>query len=189
VKEVEAASELFDRLLAEVAGRETPALRVDEALRALESETGGNGMPQMRAAVARAIDLYADLFRETFTLYADVVEAAVRGPRASVAVELSGRPGAEAATPVWIHNTSQAPLSAIALRITDLAAHDGSNVAAAVATFAPAAFDVPAGASASATLAIAVPRAAAPGAYHGHVLAAGLPAVSVPVRLLVDEAA
>jgi hypothetical protein len=188
VNDLQAATELFDRLLAEATGRRTPALRADEALRAL-AETGGDGLPDMRAAVARAIDLYADLFRETFTLYADVVELAVRGPRTTVAVELSGLPGAEAAAPVWIHNTTQAPLEAIALRITDLAAHDGSNVTAAVASFAPAEFDVPAGTSASATLAIAVPPAAAPGAYHGHVLAAGLPAVSVPVRLLVDEAA
>jgi hypothetical protein len=194
---IEAASELFDRLLAEVAAREMPRLRIDEALRALDSGAGSDGVPQMRAAVARAIDLYADLFRETFLLYADVVELAVRGGGATltasgaagVPLALSGLPGREAAAEVWIHNATEAPLSDIALRVTDLAAHDGAKLAGTLATFSPAAFDVPARASASATLALAVPHAAAAGAYHGHVLAAGLPAASVPVRLVVDEAA
>ena len=74
---------------------------------------------------------------------------------------------------------------AVALRLTDLAAHDGATVAGAHGTFSPASLDVAAGGSGSATLQIAVPQGAPAGAYHGLVLASGLPAASVPVLLVV----
>jgi len=163
---VAAAAELFDRLIAEVTGREAPPLRVDEALARLGADmAGADGMQQMRAAVARAIDLYADLFRETFTLYADVVELALRGSGATVSgagaagapVALTAGPGRDAIAPVWIHNSTEAALEGVALRVTDLAAHDGTTVAGTLATFSPPVLDVPAGASSSSTLAVAVP--------------------------------
>jgi hypothetical protein len=195
---VAAAAELFDRLIAEVTARETPTLRVDDVLARLGADAAGSeGMSQMRAVVARAIDLYADLFRETFALYADTVELALRGGGATLLgagaagapVALTAGPGREAIAPVWVHNSTETALTGVALRVTDLAAHDGATVAGTSATFSPAVIDVPAGASSSATLAVAVPDAAASGAYHGHVLATGLPAASVPVRLIVEEAA
>lgn len=196
-EDIRPASELFERLLTEVAGSARPELGVDRALRALEEQDGAapaaDAVPPMRAAVARAIDLYADLFRETFGLYADLVDLAVRGQGASVSaaggaapVALTGRAGAQATAPVWLHNGGETALAAVELRVTDLAAHDGAAVPGARAGFSPAALDIAAGASASSTLAVAVPDAAVAGAYHGLVLASGLPRASVPVLLVVE---
>jgi hypothetical protein len=185
---IEAASELFDRIIGEVAGRATPRLRVPP-VDGLDADARAP-LSELRATVARAIDLYADLFRETFELYADVVELGVldRGPVSANGspVALTGAPGDEAAAQVWIHNTTDSPLEAIALRVTDLAAHDGATVHGGLAAFAPARLDVAAGASASTMLALEVPERTAAGAYHGLVLASGLPAASVPVLLVVE---
>ncbi|MBI5104641.1 MAG: hypothetical protein HZB46_06590 [Solirubrobacterales bacterium] len=187
----ESAARLFAQLMAEVAGREVPRLRPDEALRALE-DAGDRGLPaagpQMRAAVARAIDLYADLFRETFSVYADLVDltATGRGGAAGAPVSMVGARGGEARSPVWLHNQTASPLSDVALRVTDLAAHDGALVAGARGAFSPPVLDIPAGASASATLALPLPAEATPGSYHGLVLASGLPSASVPVLLVVE---
>jgi hypothetical protein len=192
---VEAASEVFDRLIAEIAGREAPRVRVDEDVDVGSGPDGARPttLSQMRAAVAGAVDLYADLFRETFQAYADVLELAARGRGGTVSssegagapVALAGGPGQQATTAVWVHNATGSPFAGIALRVTDLAAHDGVTVRGAAASFSPAVLDVGAGASASATLTLSVPRAAPAGAYHGHVLATGLPEASIPVRLVV----
>jgi hypothetical protein len=195
---IAAAAEVFERLIADVSGREAPRLRVGETLAGLgDAGAGAGSLPQMRAAMAQAIDLYADLFRETFSLYADVVELAVRGGTATLSatratgapVALSAEPGHAALAPLWVHNATDAALTGIAPRVTDLAAHDGATVPGALATFEPVAFDVAPGASSSTMLAVAVPPSAPAGAYHGHVLAAGLPEASVAVRLVVGEAA
>ena len=191
-RSVAAASDLFDALMGEIGAREPPRLRVGAALRALGEAADGNDAARMRAVVARAIDLYADFVRETFELYADMAQPAVDGRGAAVsasgggaAVELDGAPGQAAAAPVWLHNATESPMIAVALRLTDLAAHDGATVAGAHGTFSPASLDVAAGGSGSATLQIAVPQGAPAGAYHGLVLASGLPAASVPVLLVV----
>jgi hypothetical protein len=86
---------------------------------------------------------------------------------------------------VWVHNTTDVPVSGAALRITDLTAADGARIAAAAAAFSPGALDVPAAESRRARLSVAVPRSSASGTYHGHVLVAGLAGASLPVRLAV----
>jgi len=49
----------------------------------------------------------------------------------------------------------------------------------------PSALAVPAGGSRDALLTIKVPMSTFPGLYHAHVLVAGLPLASLPVRLVV----
>jgi hypothetical protein len=186
-----AAREVFDRLVAEL---DTADAR--GRLPGADGDGAGEpaGIPQLRAAVARTVDVYADLFRRTLEVYADVVEGAVRagvpGTGAGAteshgdAIALAGAAGTSAVAVVWIHNATAAPVDVV-LRITDLTAHDGARVAAPAARFESDRLHVDAGASRSASLTVDLPAATAPGAYVGHVLAQGLPEASLAVRLVV----
>jgi hypothetical protein len=189
---VATATEVFERLIEELdgAGRRRP--KADAGLK--DSDDGGPAdIPALRAAVARTIDVYADLFRRTLELYADVVESVARSaapaPRepdpAGAQVTLAGSPGIEAIATVWIHNTTAAPVEDIALRMTDLTAHDGARIPASAAAFVPARVEVGPAASRSSSLSVQVPDSASEGTYVGHVLATGLPGTSLTVSLVV----
>jgi hypothetical protein len=149
------------------------------------------GMLQIRAAVARAVDVFADLLQRTFELYADALEEAARAGGAAgsgadgSSLELAGAPGTRAQAPVWIHNSTDRPVSDVELRMTDLTAADGSTIEASTGTFSPSDLTVTAGASAVASLSVSIPPAAAPGTYYGHVLGTGLAGTSLYVRLVV----
>jgi hypothetical protein len=190
------AMEVFDRLIEEVDGFDGRRLRRDIDLDGPDRDAtaaGPTDLPQLRAAVARTIDIYADLFRHTLELYADVVESALRSNGAGASdpdaggaeVALTGSPGTEAVAVVWIHNSSTAPVDAIALRMTDLTAHDGARIAASAAFFTPSCLDVGPASSGSSSLSVLVPESAAPGTYVGHVLATGLPETRLGVCLVV----
>jgi hypothetical protein len=189
------AMEVFDRLIEEVDGFDGRRLR-DLDLGGPDrgaTAAGPTDLPQLRAAVARTIDVYADLFRHTLELYADVVESVLRSngtgaPAADAGgaeVALAGSPGAEAVTVVWIHNASAEAVDAVALRMTDLTAHDGARILASAARFAPSRLDVGPASSGSSSLSVLVPESAAPGTYGGHVLATGLPGTRLGVCLVV----
>jgi hypothetical protein len=189
------AMEVFDRLIEEVDGFDGRRLR-DLDLGGADRGAAAGGptdLPQLRAAVARTIDVYADLFRHTLELYADVVESVLRSngtgaPAADAGgaeVALAGSPGAEAVTVVWIHNASAEAVDAVALRMTDLTAHDGARILASAARFAPSRLDVGPASSGSSSLSVLVPESAAPGTYVGHVLATGLPGTRLGVCLVV----
>jgi hypothetical protein len=189
------AMEVFDRLIEEVDGFDGRRLR-DLDLGGPDRGAAAAGpadLPQLRAAVARTIDVYADLFRHTLELYADVVESVLRSngtgaPAADAGgaeVALAGSPGAEAVTVVWIHNASAEAVDAVALRMTDLTAHDGARILASAARFAPSRLDVGPASSGSSSLSVLVPESAAPGTYVGHVLATGLPGTRLGVCLVV----
>ena len=80
---VATATEVFERLIEELDGVERRRLKADAGFK--DSDDGGPAdLPALRAAVARTIDVYADLFRRTLELYADVVESIARsnGPAA-----------------------------------------------------------------------------------------------------------
>jgi hypothetical protein len=186
---------VFDRLLAELDGFNGRPPRSGADLASADDAGPGGGpedLPQLRAAVARTIDIYADLFRRTLEVYADVVESVLRtGAPAAPAtngnaaeVGLAAAPGHDAVATVWIHNTTETPVDVV-LRITDLTAHDGARIEGSAATFAPGRLHVDGGESRSAALSVRVPRAVAPGTYVGHVLATGLPGTTLAVRLVV----
>jgi hypothetical protein len=187
---VAAAMEVFDGLIEELDGFDGRP-RADAAL---DGRAGGgpSDFPQLRAAVARTVDVYAELFRRTVEVYADVVESVLRSngsaPEADgrgAEIALAGAAGGEALAAVWIHNTTAAPVEAVMLRMTDLTAHDGTRIAAASASFAPERLDVGPGASRSSALSVRVPRSTPPATYVGHVLATGLPGTRLAVCLVV----
>jgi hypothetical protein len=186
---IETAMDVFDRLIAELDGFDGRRPRVDPSLGGSDGAEPSE-LPQLRAAVARTVDVYADLFRRTIELYADVVESVLRSggteaDRNGAEVTLAGSPGTEAVAAVWIHNTTPTWVDAVALRMTDLTAHDGSRIAASAASFTPEILHVGPGASRSSSLSLRVPASAAPGLYVGHVLATGLPGTRLSVCLVV----
>jgi hypothetical protein len=195
---IEAATELFDRFIEDIENLGAARPRVETALERFAPPGGeaAAGVPEMRAAFARTIDLYADLFRQTFEVYADLVDAFLRPRTAAVAgaadpgapIALTGSPGQEASGMVWIHNPTDSGVAGVALRMTDLIAHDGARIEAPLGSFSPAGLDIPAAASGSATLSVRIPSSAGASVYYGHVLAAGVPEASVPTCLAVGLA-
>jgi hypothetical protein len=192
---VATAMEVFDSLIAELDGFDGRA-RVDARLDRHDGrgpDAGPQDLPQLRLAVARTIDVYADLFRRTLELYADVVENVLRSngsgapdrEAGGAEVRLAGVAGTEAVAVVWIHNSTSAPAGDIALRMTDLTAHDGARIPASAAAFAPRRLHVGPAGSRSSSLSVRVPDGAAPGTYVGHVLATGLPGTSLAVHVVV----
>jgi hypothetical protein len=190
---VDSAAQVFDRLIEQVEelGRARP--RPDRGLDDLDGGTGpAAGIPQVRAAAAAAIDMYAELFQRTFELYADLVEstAGPDGPTPSAdrpTVHLAGSPDTCAETTVWAHNTTDAPAGGLTLRLTDLTAHDGTVIRAAASSFAPGRLTIDPGNSASSWLSLAIPADAPEGVYYGYVLATGLPEANAPIRLVVSR--
>jgi hypothetical protein len=146
-------------------------------------------LAQLRVIVARALDLYSDLVRRSFEGYADLMDQTLRSRGVQLdsadggLLTLQGAAGARATGTVWMHNTTEQRSSAEP-RLTDLASHDGRVTPASAGRFQPTVLTIEPGASASATLEMALGNVA-PGVYRGHVLARGLPDVALPVRLLV----
>jgi hypothetical protein len=183
---LEAASQVLEGFLAMVGAQPPPA-----GTGAARADGQEPGFAQVRATMARALDLYSDLVRRSFEGYADLVEQSlrVRGVRLHGAddgqaeLTVQGAAGARAAGTVWLHNTTDRPAAAV-LHLTGLTAHDGRAVPGTAACFEPATVRVAPGASVAARLALPL-DGVAPGLYRGHVLADGLPDAALPVRLLV----
>jgi hypothetical protein len=199
---IAAASELFDQLAAELGPRADGVADGTDGPPPPRAAAAGNagdpvGQQQLRAAAARMIDLFAGLFAQTFESYVDLAQGIVAGSAGGVAVSagaasdlsLTGPAGGNAGTTVWIHNSTAEPTGDIVLRLTDLTSHTGRRIDAALARFVPATLPVAPNASGSSMLSLAIPPRAQPGIYHGHVLAAGLPAAALPVRLVVEAPA
>jgi hypothetical protein len=185
---MDAVSDAFERFIEQLppfAGPAAPGFATPDP------GAGPADLRQIRAAVTRAIDVYADLLQRTFDLFADALEERARQPGATMSayagspVELAGAPGTDARAPVWIHNSTDEPVNGLALRMTGLTADDGAAIDASTGTFSPPKLDVPADASGCSQLAVGIPPTTVPGIYHGHVLATGLAGASLYLRLVV----
>jgi hypothetical protein len=184
---LEAASQVIEDFLAALGDQQPP-------VGAAEATGQEPGFAQVRATMARALDLYSDLVRRSFEGYADLVEQSlrVRGVRlladdGPAELAMQGAAGARVASTVWLHNTTDMTTSAD-LHLTGLTAHDGRVVPGTAANFEPATVRISAGASVAVRLALPL-DGVGPGLYRGHVLAYGLPDAALPVRLLVTGAA
>lgn len=189
------ASAVFDQLLEAVDGLPPRAEGSDDGPRepvpppGARSRRADPSLTELRAAVARSMDLYSDLLQQVLALYAESIQGlldqrAARSGSTDGPIELDAHAGSTARARLWVHNATAESLRAVRLRLTDLSAHDGSRLAD-VAAFEPAEVDVPAGGSAASWLEVLVPDGVTPAAYHGYVLAAGLPDAAVGVRLVV----
>lgn len=180
-----AAEEVFERVLANLEG--LPAEPATN--RHTPPKASRVRLTQVRSAAARTLDLYGELFQRAFETYADLAQAALQsgGDSAPDApLTLSGRPGGDAVTPLWLHNLSADAVDDVELFLTGLTAPTGERIEPAAARFQPVRLPLGAGESASAVLQVAIPRDAPPGVYHGHVLSPALPHAALGIRLEVE---
>jgi hypothetical protein len=192
-----------------------PARPVDETSNdadALDEADARGGGGAVGAGPAAGADADEDSAREARRLRADgerllewwgewmrvLLDAAVDGAEASVA-EREGatredqplrlgpvKAGDPASGRAWVHILDGPPGPPARLRATALTAHDGGTIDAQAATFEPPmldSFDLRSSHELGVT--VTVPAGTPPGIYHGHVLAAGLPEISLAVRLEV----
>jgi hypothetical protein len=144
-------------------------------------------LAQLRTAAARTVDLYAQLLQDSLEAVVHFAEDVVPGLGAGgePPLMLAGRSGATLSAPVWIHNSTDALISGVALRLTDLTAPGGALISGALAAFLPDRTDIQPRGSAESQLSLAIPADAAAATYHGHLLASALPASALAVRLEV----
>jgi len=131
-----------------------------------------------------------------------LLDAAMDGAEAGVAERSGAAPpagdgplqlgpvkaGDPASARAWVHVLDGPPGPPARLSTTAFTAHDGSTIEPGAASFEPPkldSFDLRS--SHELLVTVAVPAETPPGAYHGHILATGLPEVSLAVRLEVTE--
>ena len=141
------------------------------------------GFHQLRADMARALDVYVDLLRRTFDSYADLAEATLRrrpagggngaGPAGSSdaggGLTLTAIAGV-AEGPLWLHNTTEAEVGPDPVRPTALTSHDGAVVPAERVTVDPPTLPAVAAHGSAAAVVRVDARGAPPGRYAGHLL-------------------
>ena len=145
--------------------------------------TAGDPARRLRADAERLIDLYAEWTR---ALVERAIEAAgsVAGPET---LEIGPVPAGESVHAVmWLH-VLEGPLGPVAaVRSTDLTHHDGTVIPASTVRFEPPVLDPsPTRERQQVKVTVDVPDGVTAGRYHGHVLVAAVPDVSLPVHIVV----
>lgn len=151
---------------------------------------------RFRADGERMVELYADWTRMLVDGAASLAEQAVGvvpiggtgEPQAVTGVLVLGPASAGATTTssAWIHVLDGPAAAPAELHATALVAHDGASVPGAALTCTPGQLDTAVvRTSSEVRVTVVVPAGTAPGSYHGHLLAAGLPEIALAVRLEV----
>jgi hypothetical protein len=150
---------------------------------------------RLRADGERLLEWWGEWMRVLLDAAMDGAEAGVaeRGAAASPAGDHPLRLGpVKAGHPAcgraWVHILDGPPGPPARLSATAFTAHDGATIEARAARFEPPmldSFDLRS--SHELVVTVAVPVDSPPGAYYGHILATGLPEVSLAVRLEVTE--
>jgi hypothetical protein len=116
---------------------------------------------------------------------AEAASVDIQHATSSGAVSLvASEPGA-VSTEVWLHNHGAEDLGKVRLRCSDLLAHDGALIDAAMVRFEPDTVPMVARCSRGVTVEIDVPEDIAAGNYRGTLLADGYPDIWLPVVLSV----
>lgn len=148
----------------------------------------GRDVRRLRADAERLLELLGESMRVLLDVAADAAEAGVDG-RGDVADELAlgpVPPGAAAVGRAWLHVLDGPPGSPAQLNATSFTAHNAAAIEAGAASFEPPLLDTFAlRSSQEVRVTVQVPEGAMPGVYRGHILAAGLPEVGLPVRVEV----
>jgi hypothetical protein len=110
----------------------------------------------------------------------DLLNASMNGQLLLEAAE-----GGAVCTEVWLHNSGADDLGTVALRCSDLLAHDGAAIPAAAVRFEPDSVPMVARSSRGVTVEIDLPTEVTAGCYRGTLLADGHPDVWLPVALTV----
>ncbi|HEX6227952.1 MAG TPA: hypothetical protein VFZ41_00645 [Solirubrobacterales bacterium] len=154
--------------------------------------TGDRGREarRLRADAERLLELWGESMRLLLDVAADAAETSTDG-RNGTADGLSLDPvaaGAPAIGRVWLHVLDGPPGSPARLTATAFTSHDGAAIDGTAASFEPPLLDTFAlRSSQEIRVTVEVPEGTAPGVYHGHILASGLPEVGLAVRIEVTS--
>jgi hypothetical protein len=169
--------------------------RADSAGGANPEADRGREVRRLRADGERLLEWWGEWMRV-------LLDAAIDGAESGVAERDAAAPhagyqplqlgpvkaGHPASGRAWLHTLDGPPGPPARLSATALTAHDGATIEARAASFEPPmldSFDLRS--SHKLIVTVAVPAGTRPGAYHGHILATGLPEVSLAVCLQVTE--
>jgi hypothetical protein len=155
----------------------------------------GREVRRLRADGERLLEWWGEWMRVLLDAAVDGAEAGVaeRDTAGTRAGDQSLRLGpVKAGHPAsgrgWVHILDGPPGPPARLSATAFTAHDGVAIEAHAASFEPPMLDsFKLRSSHEFVVTIAVPTDTRPGTYYGHILAAGLPEVSLPIRLEVAE--
>jgi hypothetical protein len=159
----------------------------------------GLGFAELRRAITRSLDLYLDLAERMFDTSTRSLEDALRLRGVTVTsgqrlprwtpLQMEAAPGDRASGLIWLHNRTEAAISRVSLRATDLSAHNGEVIRASTIVVTPAGAEAvtPEG-SVSATVTVDVPDHASAGLYVGYVLASPETEAVLPLHLRVSRA-
>ena len=152
---------------------------------------GDTGMGDLRASVARSVDLYTRLFQNTFEAYADMVEGRMRARGVRIGADNAdtasaiGPAGGVAVGQLWVHNDTDEPVGPLHLRVTGAEAASGAHVEAASLAVEPAEVEVPAGSSVAVGVAADLSEVEA-GHYHAFVLISEEPQDALPLVIVAQ---
>jgi hypothetical protein len=197
----ESGSERSGPLFDPVAGMRAMADIQAEGLRAaselldrvLRSEPDGPA-PRRRPAggdYAALVDAWTDLLRRTVAELtrpggpgAVTVPVDWDGVGPTVRLDLNGSP--TAATEVWLHNGTRAPVGPLTLRCGPLSDASGTALDAGAVGFEPGAVDVlPPRSSRAVVVTLTASDRPEPGTYRGTIQAEGAPSVWLPLEVAV----
>jgi hypothetical protein len=161
---------------------------------------GGEGdrareVRRLRADGERLLEWWGEWMRVLLDAAVDGAEAGV-AERGAAAARDGDKPlrlgpvkgGQPASGRAWMHILDGPPGPPARLSATAFTAHHGATIEGRAASFEPPVLEsIELRSSHELVVTIAVPTGTRPGAYHGHILAAGLPEVSLAVRLEVTE--
>lgn len=150
---------------------------------------------RLRADGERLLEWWGEWMRVLLDAAVDGAEAGVAEREAAAAQDGDQRlrlgpvkAGHPASGRAWVHILDGPPGPPASLSATAFTSYDGATIEAGAASFEPPMIDsFELRSSHELLVTIAVPTGTPPGAYHGHILAAGLPEVSLPVRLEVAD--
>jgi hypothetical protein len=170
---------------------------VDRFIRIAETSTDVAGS-KAAANTNKATDNDVDLILTTWwSLFGRLLRsmpgaAALRGDsarfdlvdeNASGGVHLEVDEPGRAVAEVWLHNGGADDIESVALRCSDLLAHDGAKVGSDAVRFAPERLTLPGRSSRGVALEVSVTPDIALGRYRGTLLAEGYPDLWLPVTL------
>jgi hypothetical protein len=164
-------------------------MRDSERSRPSESDDPGRELRRLRGDAERMLELWGEWIRLLLDAAADSAESAVKPTNGRADHLLLGpaKPGTRPAGRAWLHVLDGPPTAAANLTATAFTAHDGSAIEGSAITFDPPTLDTFAlRSSQEIAVTVDVPTGTAPGIYHGHILATGLPELSLAVRIEVS---
>lgn len=159
---------------------------------AQDPDGDGADIGELRAAVARSVDLYTRMFQNTFEAYADMVEGRMRargvriGAGAGDGAVADGVAGEVATGSLWVHNDTGEAAGPLNLRMSAAESAAGGHIAADHMTLEPDQVEVAAGSSVAVQFTADLTDVAA-GHYHALVLVQEEPADSLPLAIVVHE--